>query len=105
LAPEHLELMIQNASDHVASIKHAGAIFLGNYSPEPLGDYMAGPNHTLPTSGTAKFASPLGVYDFVKKSSIIRYSEKALLEESKQIETIAEMEGLKGHANSIKLRR
>src|SRR5699024_5911872 len=75
IAPEHLQLMIQNASDHTASVKHAGAIFLGNYSPEPLGDYMAGPNHTLPTSGTAKFASPLGVYDFLKKSSIIHYSE------------------------------
>lgn len=104
IAPEHLQLMIQNASDHTASVKHAGAIFLGNYSPEPLGDYMAGPNHTLPTSGTAKFASPLGVYDFLKKSSIIHYSENALQQEANYIQTIANMEELTGHSNAIKVR-
>lgn len=105
LAPEHLQLMIENATDYLAEIKHAGAIFLGSYSPEPLGDYLAGPNHTLPTSGTARFASPLGVYDFVKKSSIIRYSEEALLKEAEAIETIASMEGLEAHAKSIAIRR
>ncbi|MEI3604115.1 histidinol dehydrogenase [Pseudogracilibacillus sp. SE30717A] len=105
IAPEHLQLMIENATDHLPDVKHAGAIFLGNYSPEPLGDYLAGPNHTLPTSGTAKFASPLGVYDFMKKSSIIRYSEQALLKEADYIETLATMEGLGAHASSIKIRR
>lgn len=105
IAPEHLQLMIKDATNHLGNIKHAGAIFLGNYSPEPLGDYVAGPNHTLPTSGTAKFASPLGVYDFMKKSSIIRYSKEALLKEAKQIETIAKMEGLEAHAKSIQKRR
>lgn len=105
LAPEHLQLMIDHAADYLAQIKHAGAIFIGNYSPEPLGDYLAGPNHTLPTSGTAKFASPLGVYDFMKKSSIIQYSKEALLKEANYIETIANMEGLEAHAQSIALRR
>lgn len=105
IAPEHLQLMIENATEHLADIKHAGAIFLGNYSPEPLGDYLAGPNHTLPTSGTAKFASPLGVYDFMKKSSIIRYSKTALLKEADYIETLAQTEGLEAHAKSIAIRR
>jgi len=105
IAPEHLQLMIENATDHLPDVKHAGAIFLGNYSPEPLGDYLAGPNHTLPTSGTAKFASPLGVYDFMKKSSIIRYTQTALLKEAKHIETLANMEGLGAHAKSIEIRR
>lgn len=105
IAPEHLQLMIEQATDYLPYVKHAGAIFLGNYSPEPLGDYMAGPNHTLPTSGTAAFASPLGVYDFVKKSSIIRYSEEALLKEAHHIETLANVEGLTGHAKSVAKRR
>ena len=105
IAPEHLQLMIANASNHLADVKHAGAIFLGHYSPEPLGDYIAGPNHTLPTSGTARFASPLGVYDFMKKSSIIQYSETALLKEAAHIETIASMEGLEAHEKSINIRR
>lgn len=105
IAPEHLELLIANPTEHLTAIKHAGAIFLGNYSPEALGDYMAGPNHTLPTSGTAKFASPLGTYDFLKRSSIIRYSEEALLKEADHIETIAHTEALGGHAHSIAVRR
>ncbi len=105
IAPEHLQLMFNNATEALPHIKHAGAIFIGNHSPEPLGDYFAGPNHTLPTSGTAKFASPLGVYDFTKKSSVIRYSEAALNEASNEIIEIATMEGLTGHANSIKLRQ
>src|SRR5699024_6145608 len=89
LAPEHLQLMLASPEEHMHQVKHAGAIFLGNYSPEPLGDYFAGPNHTLPTSGTAAFASPLGVYDFLKKSSIIHYSKDALLESANAIATIA----------------
>ena len=105
LAPEHLQLMIKDAMNHLNDVQHAGAIFLGNYSPEPLGDYVAGPNHTLPTSGTAKFASPLGVYDFMKKSSIIHYSETALLKEAEYIETIATMEGLEAHAKAIEIRK
>src|SRR5699024_6491269 len=90
---------------HMHQVKHAGAIFLGNYSPEPLGDYFAGPNHTLPTSGTAAFASPLGVYDFLKKSSIIHYSKDALLESANAIATIANMEGLTAHAKAITIRK
>ncbi|SHG09432.1 histidinol dehydrogenase [Ornithinibacillus halophilus] len=105
LAPEHLELMIENPTEKLPYIKHAGAIFLGSYSPEPLGDYFAGPNHTLPTSGTAKFSSPLGVYDFVKKSSIIHYSKEALLQASDQIVKLASTEGLTAHANSILVRK
>ncbi|WP_068676228.1 histidinol dehydrogenase [Oceanobacillus sp. Castelsardo] len=105
IAPEHLQLMIQNPTEKVNKVKHAGAIFLGNYSPEPLGDYFAGPNHTLPTSGTARFASPLGVNDFVKKSSIIHYSQDALLEATNKIAKIANVEGLTAHANSITIRK
>lgn len=105
IAPEHLQLMFNNASEALPEIKHAGAIFIGNHSPEPLGDYFAGPNHTLPTSGTAKFASPLGVYDFTKKSSIIRYSEAALNEAADAITEIATKEGLTAHAKSIKIRQ
>ncbi|ARD47308.1 histidinol dehydrogenase [Sporosarcina sp. P33] len=105
LAPEHLELMIDNPMEHLAAIRNAGAIFLGQHSPEALGDYMAGPNHTLPTSGTAAFSSPLGVYDFMKKSSIIYYSEGALAEVADDVITLAESEQLTGHANSIKVRK
>jgi len=104
IAPEHLQLMIENATDYLSEIRNAGAIFLGNYSPEALGDYVAGPNHTLPTSGTAKFSSPLGVYDFVKRSSIIRYSKAALLKEAQHIEILAETESLSGHAKAISIR-
>ncbi|PID24480.1 histidinol dehydrogenase [Sporosarcina sp. P7] len=105
LAPEHLELMIDHPMEHLAAIRNAGAIFLGQHSPEALGDYMAGPNHTLPTSGTAAFSSPLGVYDFMKKSSIIYYSENALLEVADDIITLANAEQLTGHANSINVRK
>src|SRR5699024_5640383 len=105
IAPEHLQLMFNNASEALPEIKHASAIFIGNHSPEPLGDYFAGPNHTLPTSGTAKFASPLGVYDFTKKSSIIRYSKEALNEAADAIAEIATKEGLTAHAKSIKIRQ
>lgn len=105
LAPEHLELMIDNPMEHLASIRNAGAIFLGEHAPEALGDYMAGPNHTLPTSGTAAFSSPLGVYDFMKKSSVIYYSKEALAEVADDIIVLAEAEQLTGHANSIKVRK
>ncbi|WP_249871390.1 histidinol dehydrogenase [Oceanobacillus saliphilus] len=105
IAPEHLQLMIENPIENVQYIKNAGAIFLGNYSPEPLGDYFAGPNHTLPTNGTAKFASPLGVYDFMKKSSIINYSKEAIQRSADDIIKIANVEGLTAHANSIRIRK
>lgn len=105
IAPEHLQLLMQNPGEHVHSVHHAGAIFLGSYSPEALGDYLAGPNHTLPTNGTATFSSPLGVYDFVKKSSLIRYTESALLENAEHIIALAEAEGLTAHANAIRLRQ
>lgn len=104
IAPEHLEIIVQNPFEMISSIKNAGAIFLGAYSPEPLGDYFAGPNHTLPTSSTAKFYSPLGVDDFVKKSSLIFYDRERLEEKKDQIIKIAEAEGLTAHANSIKVR-
>lgn len=105
IAPEHLQLMVENPTEKLQYVKNAGAVFLGNHSPEALGDYFAGPNHTLPTSGTAKFSSPLGVYDFVKKSSIISYSSGALQEASNPIISLATMEGLTAHANSIQVRK
>lgn len=105
IAPEHLQLMYEQAQESLPAIKHAGAIFIGNYSPEPLGDYFAGPNHTLPTSGTARFASPLGVYDFIKRSSLIRYSKDALLAGADHIIEIASKEGLEAHAKSIAFRK
>lgn len=104
IAPEHLELMVENPFELVSEIKNAGAIFLGAYSPEPLGDYFAGPNHTLPTSSTAKFYSPLSTDDFVKKSSLIYYSRENLQKHGDKIIKIAESEGLTAHANSIRVR-
>ncbi|URZ01428.1 histidinol dehydrogenase [Clostridium felsineum] len=104
LAPEHLEIITRNPFEYLNDIKNAGSIFLGSYSPEPLGDYMAGPNHVLPTSGTARFSSPLSVDDFVKKSSYLYYSEKALKNVNSKVIKIAETEGLTAHANSIKVR-
>ena len=104
IAPEHLELCVEEPFSLVGNIKNAGAIFLGEYSPEPLGDYMAGPNHVLPTNGTARFYSPLSVNDFVKKSSIISYNKNALAKVWKDIAVFAEAEGLKAHANSVRIR-
>lgn len=104
IAPEHLEILTADPFDVMTRIKNAGAIFLGEYSSEPLGDYFAGPNHVLPTNGTAKFFSPLGVDDFVKKSSIISYSREALMPIHKDIIKFAEAERLTAHANSIKVR-
>jgi histidinol dehydrogenase len=104
IASEHLEILTANPFDILPRIKNAGAIFLGEYSSEPLGDYFAGPNHILPTNGTAKFFSPLGVDDFIKKSSIISYSREALKAVHEDIELFAKQEGLTAHANSINVR-
>lgn len=104
IAPEHLEIMTKNPYDTMTKVRNAGAIFLGEYSSEPLGDYFAGPNHVLPTNGTARFFSPLGVDDFIKKSSIISYSESALRDVYKDVVTFAEAEYLTAHANSMKVR-
>ena len=104
IASEHLEILTKNPFETMTKIKNAGAIFLGEYSSEPLGDYFAGPNHILPTNGTAKFFSPLNVDDFMKKTSIISYSKDALARVHKDIELFAKEEGLTAHANSIKVR-
>ncbi len=104
IASEHLEIQTKNPYDVMTKIRNAGAIFIGEYSSEPLGDYFAGPNHVLPTNGTAKFFSPLSVDDFIKKSSIIAYSKEALQDIHKDIEAFAEAEHLTAHANSIKVR-
>ena len=104
IASEHLEILTQNPFEIMTKVKNAGAIFLGEYSSEPLGDYFAGPNHILPTNGTARFFSPLNVDDFLKKTSIISYSREALSKVHKQIEMFAEEEGLTAHANSIRVR-
>lgn len=104
IASEHLEIMTKNAFEVMTKIKNAGAIFIGEYSSEPLGDYFAGPNHVLPTNGTAKFFSPLSVDDFIKKSSIISYSREALFPVYEDIVTFAKAEGLTAHANSIAVR-
>ena len=104
IAPEHLELSVENPSEWVKKVNNAGAIFMGHYTPEAMGDYLAGPNHVLPTSGTARFSSPLGVYDFIKRTSLISYTRKALQSCGKTVTMLAEMEDLGGHANSVKLR-
>ncbi len=104
IASEHLEILTRNPFEVMTKVRNAGAIFLGEYSSEPLGDYYAGPNHVLPTNGTAKFFSPLNVDDFMKKTSIISYSQEALARAHKDIELFAEKEGLTAHANSIKVR-
>lgn len=104
VAPEHLELCVAQPFDLLGEVKNAGAVFLGHYSSEPLGDYFAGPNHVLPTSGTARFFSPLNVGDFIKKSSIISYTKKALLNVKEDVVRFAEAEGLTAHANAIKVR-
>ncbi len=104
LAPEHLELCVENPDDLLRNIKNAGAIFVGNYTPEPLGDYFAGPNHTLPTSGTARFFSPLNAGDFLKKTSILRYNEESLRECYEKVAYFAEAEGLQAHADAVRAR-
>jgi histidinol dehydrogenase len=104
LAPEHLEVIIDDPMSILGEIRHAGAIFLGPNSSEPVGDYFAGPNHVLPTNGTARFSSPLNVDDFVKKSSIISYSAKAIQENGHKIAALARLEGLEGHARAVEYR-
>lgn len=104
LAPEHLEMQVDNPMQYLGQLDNAGSIFLGKYAPEPLGDYYAGPNHVLPTSGTARFFSPLSVNSFTKRSSFICYTEQALLDAKNDIICVAEREGLTAHANAIKVR-
>ncbi|GGE04281.1 histidinol dehydrogenase [Marinithermofilum abyssi] len=104
LAPEHLELIVADPWHWLGRVKNAGAVFLGPYSPEPVGDYFAGPNHVLPTNGTARFFSPLSVDDFIKKTSLISYSREALLRDGPQVMRLAEAEGLGAHAASIGVR-
>ena len=104
IAAEHLELMIEDSHEWLDRIRHAGAIFLGNYSPEAAGDYLAGPNHVLPTMGTARFSSALGVETFVKKSSIISYPREAFMADAAHIQSLANLEGLTAHAKSVAIR-
>ncbi len=104
IAPEHLELVVENTDEVLNKINNAGAVFLGSYSPEPLGDYFAGPNHTLPTSGTARFFSPLNTGDFYKKMSVINYNEESLKDVYKDVAKFADSEGLTCHAASIRTR-
>jgi histidinol dehydrogenase len=104
LAPEHLELCVKNPLEYIGVVDNAGSVFLGNYSPEALGDYFAGPNHVLPTGGTARFFSPLSVDSFIKKSSFIYYTENALADAKSDILNLAQAEGLTGHANSVEVR-
>lgn len=104
IAPEHLEVLAQDPMQWLPYIENAGAIFLGPYSTEPVGDYFAGPNHILPTNGTARFSSPLNVDDFMKKSSVIQYSKQALLRDADQIMTLARAEGFEGHARAVEIR-
>jgi histidinol dehydrogenase len=104
IAPEHLEVMTKNAFELLPYIKHAGAIFLGENTPEPIGDYLAGPNHTLPTGSTAKFYSPLNVENFMKKSSIINFSKNAINELGEACALLADTEGLTAHAKAVRIR-
>lgn len=104
IAPEHLELAVEDPFALLGKVKHAGSIFMGHYTPEPLGDYMAGPNHTLPTSGTARFSSPLGVDDFIKKSSFSYYTKEALSELKEDLVQFANSEGLTAHGKAVEIR-
>ncbi len=105
LAPEHLELMVKDPFNYLDQVRNAGALFLGTHTPEPMGDYIAGPNHVLPTAGTARFSSALGVAHFTKKTSLIHYSEKALKDEADDVICLAGIEGLDAHANAVKIRK
>ncbi|MBN2654645.1 MAG: histidinol dehydrogenase [Nitrospirae bacterium] len=105
IAPEHLEVMTEDPERLVDSIKNAGAIFLGKWTPEPLGDYSAGSNHVLPTGGTARFSSPLGVYDFVKRTSLLNFTQKAFNSIADTVETLADSEGLQAHAETVRVRK
>jgi histidinol dehydrogenase len=103
-APEHVQIVAEGAERVASAIRNAGAIFLGDNTPEPVGDYVAGPSHVLPTGGTARYASPLGVYDFVKRTSIIRYAATRLADDAESIIALAEAEGLYGHAEAVRMR-
>lgn len=105
IAPEHLEIMTRQPEKDVEMVKNAGAVFLGQWTPEPLGDYSAGPNHTLPTGGTARFSSPLGVYDFIKRTSLLQFDKKGFMLLSDTVEAIADIEGLEAHANTVRIRK
>jgi histidinol dehydrogenase len=105
IAPEHLEVMTRAPVRILPQIKNAGAVFLGKWTPEPLGDYTAGPNHTLPTGGTARFSSPLGVYDFIKRTSLLNASKSGFMALSETVETIADLEGLEAHGNTVRVRK
>ncbi|MEK7709474.1 MAG: histidinol dehydrogenase, partial [candidate division NC10 bacterium] len=104
LAPEHLELQVDDPFALLPRVRHAGAIFLGRHTPEVIGDYVAGPNHVLPTGGTARFSSALGVEDFVKRSSLIHYSQKGLKEAWPHVEELARVEGLQAHGAAAEVR-
>ena len=104
IAPEHLELQVKDPLAYLGRIRNAGAVFMGSFTPEPVGDYIAGPNHVLPTAGTARFSSALSVDNFIKKTSLIQYSKAALKREARDIIRLAEIEGLGAHANSVKIR-
>jgi histidinol dehydrogenase len=104
IAPEHLEIITKNPKKILPMIRNAGAIFLGEWTPEALGDYSAGPNHTLPTGGTARFSSPLGVYDFIKRSSLLSFTQNGFKKLAMTVKTIAEAEGLEAHANTVRVR-
>ncbi|MBW1842548.1 MAG: histidinol dehydrogenase [Deltaproteobacteria bacterium] len=104
IAPEHMELHADDPFDHIGKIRNAGAVFIGDYSPEPMGDYIAGPNHVLPTGGTARFSSALSVDTFLKKTNLIQYSRSAFMREAHDVIRLAEIEGLDAHANAVKIR-
>jgi histidinol dehydrogenase len=104
MAPEHLELMLQDPWPWLGRVEHAGAVFLGANTPEPVGDYFAGPNHVLPTAGTARFSSALGVENFLKKTSVVYYSRAALERDAAAVVQLAEIEGLSAHAASVRVR-
>ena len=104
IAPEHLELCVEDPFGLLPLIVNAGSVFLGRYCPEPLGDYLAGPNHTLPTSGTARYSSPLGVDDFCRRSSYIYYTQEALNNVAQDVMRFAQREGLGAHANAVRVR-
>jgi len=104
IAPEHLELCVENPYGLLGWVRNAGAVFIGHFSPEPLGDYYAGPNHVLPTSGTARFFSALSVDDFVKRTSVIRYSKTALGNCTSDVARLARAEGLEAHARAMEIR-
>lgn len=105
IAPEHLEIMTQHPEKNMSMVKNAGAIFLGQWTPEALGDYSAGPNHVLPTGGTARFSSPLGVYDFIKRTSLLQFDKQGFMDLSDTVETLADAERLEAHGNTIRVRR